>query len=203
MAVVEFPPLDCADENGLLAVGGDLEVSSLKLAYSQGIFPWPVEDYYPIPWFSPDPRGIICFRDLNISKSLQKFLKKSPFVFKFNQNFHQVILNCAQANNRKDQGSTWITKKMIEAYINLHYAGIAYSLEVYLDNELVGGLYGVQIGKYVNGESMFYKVSNASKCALIYLLNFLYPLGIEWIDTQMCTPVITDLGGKEIPRSEF
>jgi leucyl/phenylalanyl-tRNA--protein transferase len=208
VAIQKFPPIELADEHGLLAQGGDLEVSSLILAYSQGIFPWPYSDYHPITWYSPDPRGVLDFLDLHLSDSFKKFLKKNSYTIKFNQDFEEIILACAASSNRKgiDQNSmssTWITRKMIEAYINLFYAGHAHCVAVYDGDELVGGLYGVRIKNFVSGESMFYKKSNASKLALYSLMNKLNDEGIDWIDTQMVTPVIQSMGGKEISRSEF
>ncbi len=208
MAIIKFPPIEEASEDGLLAQGGDLEVSSLVLAYSEGIFPWPYSDYHPITWYSPDPRGIIEYQDLHIPKSLNKFLKNCPYTVRMNQDFEEIILACAASNNRKGQNpdamsSTWITRKMIEAYINLHYAGHAYSVAVYEGTDLVGGLYGVKIRNFYSGESMFYKKTNASKVALISLMDHLHSIGVQWLDTQMVTPVVEGLGGKEIPRSEY
>jgi len=203
MAILEFPPVNLADPQGLLAIGGDLEISSLKLAYSQGIYPWPASDAHPIPWFSPDPRGVLFFKDLKISLSLKKVLKKNIFKVQFNSDFERVILACANAK-RKDNGGTWLTKNMIEAYINFHYAGFAYSVETLDENDnLVGGVYGVNIGNFVSGESMFYLKPNASKVALVSLMNFLHQKGIEWLDTQMVTPVVASLGGIEISREKF
>ena len=202
MAVLEFPPVERADEHGLLAVGGDLEVSSLIKAYTQGIFPWPISTDLPLAWFSPDPRGILCYSDLKLSSSLKKFIKQTNFKVSFNQNFEKVIKHCSSIP-RKNDSETWITPEIVEAYIDLHYAGHAYSIEVKNGNELVGGLYGVNIGNYVSGESMFYKQSNASKLALISLMEHLNKNQIDWLDTQMVTPVVETLGGKEITRSEF
>ncbi|MFZ4714190.1 MAG: leucyl/phenylalanyl-tRNA--protein transferase [Bacteriovoracaceae bacterium] len=208
MAIVQFPPLELADESGLLAQGGDLEVPSLVLAYSQGIFPWPYSDYHPITWYSPDPRGILDYSDLHLSSSMKKFLKKNPYTVKFNEDFEEVILGCAASTNRKGQdleamSSTWITRKMIEAYIALFYAGHAHCVAVYEKDELVGGLYGVRLKKFYSGESMFYKKTNASKYALLSLMENLHQKGITWLDTQMVTPVVESLGGKEIARAEF
>jgi leucyl/phenylalanyl-tRNA--protein transferase len=208
VAILKFPSVELADEHGLLAQGGDLEVSSLVLAYSEGIFPWPYSDYHPITWYSPDPRGILDYSDLHLSTSFKKFIKKTDLVVKFNEDFEEVILGCAASTNRKGQdpnsmSSTWITRKMIEAYIALYYAGHAHCVSVYKGDELVGGLYGVKIKKFYSGESMFYKETGASKLALFSLMESLKEKGISWIDTQMVTPVVQSLGGKEIKRSEF
>lgn len=202
MAIVGFPPLEAADEHGLLALGGDLELESLLLAYSQGIFPWPISDEYPLAWFSPDPRGILTFDKLHLSKSFKKFLKNNPYEVRFNTNFEEVIINCSKIP-RADNAGTWITEDIIKAYINLHKEGYAYSVETYLDEELVGGVYGVCINRFYSGESMFHKADNASKVALVSLLYKLKQQDIGWLDTQMVTPVVESLGGLEIPRETY
>lgn len=202
MAIVEFPPIESADEHGLVAIGGDLEIDSLLLAYSQGIFPWPISEEYPLAWFSPDPRGILAFDKLHLSKSLRKFLKKNPYEVRFNTNFEAVIMNCARVK-RNDQSSTWITQEIINSYIELHRQGYAYSIETYRDDILVGGVYGVCINRFYSGESMFHTEDNASKVALVSLLYLLKQRDIGWIDTQMVTPVVETLGGLEIPRETF
>ena len=203
MAVVKFPSHEKANKDGLLAVGGDLEYESLLLAYSQGIFPWPVDVNYPIPWFSPDPRGLIKFSDLHLSDSLKKFLKKTNFRFGINNNFERVIFECATSNNRKTGLETWIIPQMMDAYIELYKRGYAFCAETYQDEELVGGIYGVVINNYVCGESMFYLEENASKFALVNLIEYLKKQGILWLDTQMVTPVVRSLGGSEVPRKKF
>ena len=202
MAIAEFPPIENADEHGLLAIGGDLEVDSLLLAYSQGIFPWPISKQYPLAWFSPDPRGILIFEKLHLSKSFRKFLKKNPYEIKFNSNFEAVIMNCARVK-RNDQSSTWITPEIINAYIELHKLGFAYSIETYLDDRLVGGVYGVCINRFYSGESMFHLEDNASKVALVSLMYMLKQRDIGWLDTQMVTSVVESLGGVEIPRETY
>lgn len=198
-----FPSVENADENGLLALGGDLSIPMLIDAYSQGIFPWPLSERFPIAWFSPDPRGVLCFKDLHISRSLQKIIKQQKFETKFNNDFESVIKKCATSKNRSEGEGTWITKQMIDAYIELFKAGYAFSTETYLNDQLVGGMYGVCLNGIVSGESMFYLEPNASKVALVHLMNKLHSIGIEWIDTQMITPVVESLGGKEIARAEF
>jgi leucyl/phenylalanyl-tRNA--protein transferase len=202
MAIVEFPPVEDADEHGLVALGGDLEIESLLLAYSKGIFPWPINEEYPLAWFSPDPRGILAYDKLHLSTSFRKFLKKNPYEVRFNTNFEAVIRNCAVVK-RADQTATWITEDLIRAYIELNIAGYAYSIETYLENRLVGGVYGVCINRFYSGESMFHLEDNASKVALVSLLYMLKQRDIGWLDTQMVTPVVESLGGVEIPRETF
>lgn len=203
MVISKFPPIQTADENGLLAIGGDLEVPSLVLAYRSGIFPWPISAQYPLAWFSPNPRGILFYENLHISNSLKKFMKKGPYRVTFNQAFDRVILGCSDIRNRKGEMATWITDEIIFSYINLFNHKYAYSVEVWDGDELVGGLYGVNIGRFVSGESMFYKKKNASKVALISLMEHLNSKGISWLDTQMVTPVVESLGGKEFPRVKY
>ena len=202
MAIADFPSVDHADEHGLLALGGDLELESLLLAYTRGIFPWPISQEYPLAWFSPDPRGILIFDKLHLSKSLKKFLRKNPYEIRFNTNFEAVITNCATISRVENQG-TWITEDIIKSYINLHKNGYAYCVETYLENVLVGGVYGVCINRFYSGESMFHTADNASKVALIALLYQLKQQDINWIDTQMVTPVVESLGGVEVPRDTY
>lgn len=202
MAILKFPPIESADENGLLAIGGDYELESLVLAYSQGIFPWPIDDIYPYAWFSPNPRGVLQLQDLKISKRNQRYFDKYNFDFRFNQNFEAVILNCAKVK-RVNQNSTWINNEILEAYINLHRNNLAYSAETYLDNKLVGGMYGVYFNGVLSGESMFFSHDHASKFALSQACLHFQKKGFQLIDTQMTTEVIKAFGGKEIDRSEF
>ena len=205
MAILAFPPIESADENGLLALGGDLEVESLLMAYNLGIFPWPINERYPLAWFSPDPRGIPDFNNLHLSRSLKKSIKKKDWVVTFNQDFKQIIQQCADTTNRskKEAQGTWITKEIIDAYIKFHQAGYAYSVEVRIDNKIVGGLYGVQLGNAFSGESMFHTETDASKIAIITLMHLLNKHAVHWLDTQMVTSVIGDLGGIEISRDDF
>jgi len=202
MPIEAFPDVNLADESGLLGVGGDLDPKSLLLAYSQGIFPWPHSDFAPLAWYSPDPRGVLCYEDLHIPRSLDKLLRQDKFNVTFNQDFETVIRECAKAF-RKDQNGTWITENMLDAYTTLFYQGHAHSVEVYQGDELVGGLYGVKVKNFYNGESMFHKVSNASKIALVSLMRKLHEENIDWIDIQMVTEVTRSLGGKEISRDDF
>lgn len=202
MSKIIFPPLKDADENGLLAFGGSLDTETLVTAYSAGIFPWPISEELPLAWFSPDPRGIIEYSDLKISKRLARYFSNKPMEVKFNQNFEAVIMNCAKIPRKNEEG-TWITRPMIDAYINLHRAALAYSVEVYLEDHLVGGLYGTYIAGVASGESMYCTESNASKLALMVLMERLKENGISWLDTQMTTPVVESMGGSQIPRDEY
>lgn len=203
MAINDFPPIEQADENGLLAIGGDLELSSLLLAYSKGIFPWPISKEFPIAWFAPPKRGILQYKNLHISKSMKKIMKQNRFTFSFNTDFSTIIKKCADLNMRTNESGSWITDEMVEAYIELHHSGHAFSVETRMDGKLAGGLYGVCMGNFISGESMFHTESNASKAALIFLMNHLHSQGIEWIDTQMITPVVSNFGAIEISRNEF
>lgn len=202
MRRIVFPPVETATEDGLVAIGGDLEVDTLITAYRQGIFPWPISLDFPLAWFSPDPRGILEIEELHLSKSFSKFLKKNPYRVTFNQAFTEVINQCARTY-RKNQPSTWITPDIIQGYVKLFEQELAYSVEVWEDEDLVAGLYGVCMGDFVSGESMFTKEDNASKYALYALLLRLKDKGIPWLDTQMVTPVVEGFGGKYISRPEF
>lgn len=202
MRRIIFPPVETATEDGLVATGGDLEVDTLITAYQHGIFPWPVSLDFPLAWFSPNPRGILVIEELHLAKSFSKFLKKNPFRVTFNQAFNEVISQCARTY-RKNQPSTWITPDIIEGYKKLFEQELAYSVEVWQGDQLVAGLYGVSMGDFVSGESMFTKEDNASKYALHSLILQLKAKGIKWLDTQMVTPVVEGFGGKYISRPEF
>jgi leucyl/phenylalanyl-tRNA--protein transferase len=202
-----FPPVETASEDGLVAVGGDLEVDTLLEAYKHGIFPWPVSTYpnnadFPQTWFSPDPRGLLVFENIHVSRSFIKFLKKSSYTVTFNQAFSEVIMNCAKMQ-RKDQPGTWITPDLMAGYQKFFHDGYAYSVEVWDGTRLIGGLYGVIIGDFVSGESMFTIEDNASKQGFYALLMHLQERGIKWIDTQMVTEVVRQFGGEYIPRPAF
>ena len=194
-----FPDVANANQDGLLAIGGDLSIERLLLAYGSGIFPW-FNDGEPILWWSPNPRFVLYPEKLKVSKSMKKVLKKQVFKVTENTAFEAVIHECSQAK-RKDQPGTWITQSMINAYIELHHEGYAKSVEVWQNDELVGGLYGVDLGNGVFcGESMFSKVSNASKVGFItFIQNNTYKL----IDCQLYTNHLESLGAEEIDRDVF
>lgn len=198
---IVFPPVRFADDSGVLAIGGDLSVDRLKLAYSSGIFPW-FNEGEPIIWYSPDPRMVLFPERLKVSKSMQKFQKKNSYALTFNQDFKEVISNCKTIGRSGQQG-TWITDEMEEAYIALHKAGWAKSVEVWNNDTLVGGLYGVDLGHVFCGESMFSKESNTSKLAFIFLVNRLKERGCQLIDCQIYNRHLDSLGAEEISREEF
>ncbi len=196
---IAFPDVSEASFEGLLAIGGDLSSERLIHAYSNGIFPW-FEDDEPLLWWSPDPRFVLFPKDLKVSKSMKQILRKSDFKVTVNKDFKSVIEQCAKAK-RDGQKGTWITDQMEEAYMKLHQLGYAKSVEVWQDNELVGGLYGVDLGnKVFCGESMFTKVSNASKVGFI---TFVQNSNYNVIDCQVHTKHLESLGAKHIPRTEF
>ena len=196
-----FPPVQMADEDGLLAIGGDLSVDRLLLAYKNGIFPWYNEDD-PICWWSPDPRCVLFPDKLKISKSMQQVLRQNKFRFTINKNFREVITAC-KTTNRKDGFGTWINEDIIDAYTNLNKIGIALSAETWMNGNLVGGLYGVKLGNVFFGESMFSTESNASKFAFIKLVQHLQLSGLQIIDCQMKTEHLLSLGAEMIDRKLF
>lgn len=195
-----FPPVNEALSDGLLAIGGDLSIDRLLLAYRNGIFPW-YEDTTPL-WWCPDPRFVIFPEELNVSKSMQTLLRRKAFTFTTNKAFEEVIHNC-QSIEREGQDGTWITEEVKNAYINLHKHGYAHSAEAWLDGELVGGLYGIRMGKVFFGESMFSHASNASKYAFISYVQQLIKEGIQLIDCQVYTSHLESLGARMIERDEF
>ena len=196
-----FPPVTEADEDGILAIGGDLNPELLQLAYKSGIFPW-FNEGEPILWWSPDPRMVLFLDELIVSKSMRNILNRNQFKITFNQNFAAVISNC-QKIKRDGQNGTWISNEMIDAYCKLNELGIAKSVEVWQDEVLVGGLYGIDLGHVFCGESMFSKVSNASKAAFISLVNKLKKENYELLDCQVYNPHLESLGCREIDREEF
>lgn len=196
-----FPDPSTALGDFPLAAGGDLSPERLLFAYSLGIFPWYSEDE-PILWWSPDPRMVLFPDDLKISRSLKKVLKNKGFTVKFDTNFEEVIKSCAYVP-RPGQDGTWLNADMIDAYIELHKLGYAHSVETYLDGKLVGGLYGIALGGTFFGESMFHKVSDASKVAFVHLVRKLKELDFDMIDCQQSTPHMARFGAVEIPRKEF
>jgi len=197
-----FPPLTRAlrEPNGLLAAGGDLSTKTLLRAYRQGIFPWFGDDD-PILWWSPDPRMVLFPAELHVTRSLRKTLRDTKFEVTADRDFHQVIMAC-RGPRGADTG-TWITEQMAAAYTELHVAGHAHSIETWIDGKLAGGLYGVAIGRAFFGESMFTRVSNASKIALVTLARQLHAWGFGIIDCQMRTRHLAMFGAREIPRAEF
>jgi leucyl/phenylalanyl-tRNA---protein transferase len=195
-----FPPVDTAQEDGLLAIGGDLSVQRLLMAYERGIFPW-YEGDVPV-WWCPDPRFVLYPNELKVSKSMKQLFKRSAFGFTINKAFSEVINNCKKIN-RPGQDGTWITNEVVTSYKKMHQFGYAHSAEVWLNNELVGGLYGIRLGKVFFGESMFSLVSNASKYAFISYVEQLKKEGIQLIDCQVYTEHLESLGAKMIARNEF
>lgn len=203
-ALNDFPnPQDTEIIDGVIAVGGILDAPNLKVSYSLGIFPWPHEGY-PLLWFCPDERGVIDFNELNINRSLAKWIRKYEPLVKVtvNQAFPEVIREC-QLQVRAGQKGSWITPEMIDAYTQLNKQGGAISVECWLNDELISGIYGVKSKNYFSCESMFFKKSNASKYAFIKLVDHLKKLGLTWMDLQMITEVSESFGGKYISRDEF
>lgn len=196
---LSFPDANNANDDGILAWGGDLTPSRLIRAYQSGIFPWYSKDD-PIIWWSPSPRLIMELDDFKLSRSLKKSLKK--FEYKFNSNFETVIQKCG-STPRNNQNGTWISPEIIEAYSVLHDIGIAHSIESYQNSELVGGLYGVVIGRVFCGESMFSTVNDSSKSAYAVLIKHLKKWGYDFIDCQVPTQHLKSLGAKEVPREYF
>lgn len=195
-----FPPINFTSNIGLLAIGGDLSYERLVNAYTNGIFPW-YSKGEPILWWSPNPRCVLFPRELHVSKSMKRLLNKNPFDLTCDKNFKEVIGNCAK--QRKSQKETWITDDMVDAYFKLHKLGLAHSVEVWQGREIVAGLYGVSLGKCFFGESMFYKVNNASKFGFIIFVKKLQQMGFLMIDCQINTGHLKSLGAREIPRIEF
>lgn len=198
---LEFPAPETANRFGVVAVGGDLSVERLMLAYRGGIFPW-FNENEPIVWHSPKKRMVLFPGELKVSKSMRNILNRQVFAVTINRDFKSVIRHCREVE-RPDQDGTWITSEMVNAYCELHEHGHAMSVEVWLNDELVGGLYGVNLGAVFCGESMFSKLPNASKVAFIYLTTFLQANGCGLIDCQVYNPHLESLGAREIDRSDF
>ena len=198
---IGFPPPNLAEDNGLLAIGGDLSPERLIAAYSQGIFPWYAEDD-PILWWFTSPRLVLFPEELKISKRLARYYRNTPLHFTINSAFKHVINNCAESRQAIKE-ETWITPEMIRAYERLHNLGYAHSVECWQSGECVGGLYGLALGKVFFGESMFSKVPNSSKFALIYLVSFLKQKGYQLIDCQMTTSHLVSLGARELDGGTF
>ena len=199
----KFPPISEADEQGLLAIGGDLSIPRLIYAYNHGIFPW-YDDSQPVLWWSPDPRMVLFPEKLKVSKSMKKLFKKEAFKVTFDRDFERVIEACAEIR-REGQHGTWITPEIIKSYRELHEFNLARSVEVWQGDELVGGLYGIYLKEQqvFCGESMFARVSNASKYGFITLVNQLKDEGVKLIDCQVYTKHLESLGAEEIPRKRF
>lgn len=210
---IQFPDALKSDDSGLVCYGGSLDINHILSAYTQGIFPWPQSNIEEVLWFAPKNRGIIDFKNFKIPLSLKKFLKKSPFKITFNQDFESVIKGCKKSHQSKGE---WITEELVSGYLDLFNHGYAYSVECKESNNLVGGLYGVIIGNFISAESMFFTKDNASKVALVSLIEHLVNLEnknddiknnrfkkIDWIDTQMVTPVVESLGGHYITQENF
>jgi leucyl/phenylalanyl-tRNA--protein transferase len=185
----------------IVALGGDLNVDTLRDAYRHGIFPWPHEGL-PLPWFSPKRRAVIPFDELHVGRSLRKVFKASPFQFTIDRAFAAVIAACSESP-RPGQDGTWIEPYIIDAYVALHRAGEAHSIEVWDGSELAGGLYGVDSGGVFTGESMFHRRTNASKLGLLFLIEHLRERGSTWLDCQVMTPHMEALGAREIARARF
>jgi leucyl/phenylalanyl-tRNA--protein transferase len=198
----KFPdPRFCNSADDIVAVGGDLRLETLIAAYSSGIFPWPHEDY-PLLWFCPPERAILEYEALHLSRSLKRNLKKSNYRCSVNQAFSSVIEACS-SSPRPGQDGTWITPDLALAYVELHRNGLAHSVEVWEEDQLVGGIYGVSIGGSFSAESMFHKKSGASKLALSFLLEQLAKESLTWIDIQVMTPHLKEMGARMISREEF
>ena len=202
MPVLSFPPVSQADSDGLLAVGGDLDVDSLLCAYRSGIFPWPV-DQQTLLWFAPPERAVLFVEEFHIPRRLHRAVRSGSYESRFNTSFREVITLCAEVKNRGSQQGTWITSDVIEAYCRLHEAGYCHSFETYFNGELVGGLYGVQIGRFFAAESSFYRKTDASKIAMCSLADYLRSQRIPWFDCQVITPFSKSFGARNISRNEF
>lgn len=196
-----FPPVNEALDDGLLAIGGDLNEERLLLAYNNGIFPWFEDDEIPL-WWCPNPRFVLFPGELKVSKSMRQIIKRNEFEFRFNSNFEEVIHNCKTVARDRQDG-TWITDEVEKAYINLHKKNYAFSAEAWQDNKLVGGLYGIRLKNNFFGESMFSLQPNASKFAFIRYVEQIKNEGVTLIDCQVYTPHLASLGAKMIDRDSF
>lgn len=199
-AELKFPPVHLAEPDGLLALGGDLSTERLLLAYKSGIFPW--YEGRDILWWCPDPRFVLFPNELKINKALKPLLKRNEFEFTINKAFKEVINNCKEIK-RPGQEGTWITDEVENAYCKLHELGYAHSAEVWKDNKLIGGLYGIRLGKVFFGESMFSKVSNASRYAFTKYVQLLQDENVQLIDCQVYTEYLESLGARMIDREDF
>lgn len=196
-----FPPVDLAEPNGLLALGGDLSEERLLAAYSLGIFPWYSEGS-PLLWWSPDPRMVLFPEELNVPRRLERVIRREEFQVTFDRAFAEVVRNCAEVHHARS-GGTWITDEMAEAYLRLHRLGPAHSVEAWQSGKLAGGLYGISMGGAFCGESMFTLRPNASKVAFVALVRRLAGRGVSLIDCQMKTAHLAGFGAREVPRPDF
>lgn len=201
MADWNFPDPREATEDGIVAVGGRPEPALLEEAYGRGIFPWPVEGY-PLLWFSPPERALLFFDELHVPRSLARERRRTSLTFTLDRAFERVIRACAEVPRAHEQG-TWITPWMIRGYCEFHRRGRAHSAEAWEGDELVGGVYGVDAGGAFAGESMFRVRPNASKLALLFLIDHLRARGLDWLDVQVMTPHVQALGARPVPREEF
>jgi len=198
---LEFPPPDLASEEGLVAVGGDASAERLVLAYAQGIFPWPVRGM-PLLWFSPDPRFLLWPRDVHVPRSLRRRIRRTDLEVRTDTAFDRVVTQCA-STPRPDQDGTWITAGMRRGYADLHARGFAHSIEAWSGDDLVGGLYGVSLGRAFFGESMFSHAADASKVAFVTLLGNLVEWEFAFVDCQVFTDHLARFGAVEVPRPQF
>lgn len=198
---IMFPPVELAEPDGILAVGGDLSIPRLLEAYRHGIFPWYSEDQ-PLMWWSPDPRMVLFPKEIHVSRSMRRVLNSGRFEITVDRAFREVMQACALMP-RPGQDGTWITKAILESYCELHLLGHAHSVEAWRDGVLVGGLYGVMLGRIFYGESMFSREPNASRAAFIPFVKRLEQLGFPLIDSQVHTSHLESLGGRQIPRGDF
>ena len=198
---IRFPDPETADPGGLLAVGGDLSVARLVEAYSHGIFPW-YDDEHPILWWSPDPRPILIPNRLRLATRFRRYLRNHPFEVSVDSDFQALISACA-AVDRPGQSGTWITDDMIRAYVRLHHAGYAHGVECRRNGRLVGGIYGVAVGRAFFGESMFHLEPQASKVAFVHLVWLLRELGYRFMDCQQATPHVMRFGALQVAREDF
>ncbi len=187
--------------NDVIAIGGDLRVETLRDAYRHGIFPWPHPDI-PLPWFSPRRRAVLFFEEIHIGRTLRRAISSAAYEYSIDRAFRAVITACSHAP-RPGQDGTWIDDDILEAYTALHQAGDAHSIEAWDDGTLAGGLYGVDCGGAFTGESMFYLQPNASRLALLFIIDYLRERGLSWLDCQVMTPHMEALGAREIPRGKF
>ncbi len=201
MPSVRFPEPHTASPEGVVAIGGDLHPDTLMAAYRQGIFPWPHEGL-PLLWFSPPARGVLEFAELHVPRSLVRFRRRHPFTLSIDKAFSAVMRCCADTS-RPGQDGTWITRDVVRAYTRLHRLGIAHSVEVWEGKRLVGGIYGIEIDGAFAAESMFYHRPNASKIALLHLVEHLSARGLDWLDIQVLSPHLARLGAKAIDRADF